>query len=71
VTAPARDGPDAPLPSATLTSPSANACTRSQWARGYQERFGIVHVDFNDANRTRTVKDSAHWLAAHFFRVSA
>lgn len=30
-----------------------------EWAEGYNERFGIVHVDF--ATQKRTVKDSAFW----------
>ncbi|KAG7204724.1 hypothetical protein KM043_005138 [Ampulex compressa] len=32
-----------------------------EWARGYSERFGIVHVDFKDPSRKRTLKKSAHW----------
>lgn len=32
-----------------------------EWAHGYSQRFGIVHVDFDD--QTRIVKDSGHWLA--------
>lgn len=30
-----------------------------EWERGYNERFGIVYVDFE--NLKRTVKDSAYW----------
>jgi beta-glucosidase len=30
-----------------------------EWAWGYSERFGIVHVDF--ATQQRTIKDSGHW----------
>ena len=32
-----------------------------EWARGYDERFGIVHCDF--ATFKRTPKDSARWYA--------
>jgi beta-glucosidase len=31
-----------------------------EWAQGYQERFGLIHVDF--ATQQRTLKDSAHWF---------
>jgi len=30
-----------------------------EWARGYRERFGLIHVDF--ATQKRILKDSAHW----------
>ncbi|WP_157246211.1 GH1 family beta-glucosidase [Nonomuraea typhae] len=33
-----------------------------EWAHGYGQRFGIVHVDF--ATQKRTPKDSALWYAA-------
>jgi beta-glucosidase len=33
-----------------------------EWAYGYSQRFGIVHVDFSDRQR-RTIKDSGHWYA--------
>lgn len=32
-----------------------------EWAEGYKERFGLVHVDF--ATQKRTMKDSAYWYA--------
>ena len=31
-----------------------------EWAKGYTERFGIVHVDYE--SQKRTWKDSAYWL---------
>ncbi len=33
-----------------------------EWAWGYSQRFGIVHVDYR--TQVRTPKASAHWLAA-------
>jgi beta-glucosidase len=33
-----------------------------EWAEGYAQRFGIVHVDFLNG-RKRTVKESGHWYA--------
>jgi beta-glucosidase len=33
-----------------------------EWAHGYSQRFGIVHVDY--ATQTRTPKQSARWLSA-------
>ena len=32
-----------------------------EWARGYSERFGLIHVDFQ--TQRRTVKDSARWYS--------
>jgi beta-glucosidase len=32
-----------------------------EWAEGYKDRFGLVHVDF--ATQKRTLKDSAYWYA--------
>ncbi|VVT27256.1 GH1 family beta-glucosidase [Hoeflea sp. EC-HK425] len=38
-----------------------------EWAEGYSQRFGIVHVDYE--TQTRTIKQSGHWyqslIAAH------
>jgi beta-glucosidase len=33
-----------------------------EWAQGYSQRFGIVHVDFANGQR-RTIKDSGLWYA--------
>ncbi len=30
-----------------------------EWAEGYKERFGLIHVDY--ATQERTLKDSAYW----------
>ncbi len=30
-----------------------------EWALGYSERFGLIHVDF--ANQKRIIKNSGHW----------
>ncbi|WP_351236939.1 GH1 family beta-glucosidase [Streptomyces sp. NPDC002133] len=44
-----------------------------EWARGYDQRFGIVRVDY--ATQQRTPKDSYHWyrelIAAHRARTHA
>jgi beta-glucosidase len=30
-----------------------------EWAHGYEERFGLIHVDY--ASQKRTLKESAYW----------
>ncbi|DBA77308.1 TPA: hypothetical protein ACH3X2_000830 [Trebouxia sp. C0005] len=37
-----------------------------EWAQGYSNTFGLVHVDYSSDNRARAPKDSLAWLAAHF-----
>jgi beta-glucosidase len=32
-----------------------------EWARGYSQRFGLVHVDFEN-QQVRTIKESGHWF---------
>ena len=32
-----------------------------EWAEGYEPRFGLVYVDFDDPHRKRTPKASFHW----------
>ncbi|XP_033217859.1 myrosinase 1-like isoform X2 [Belonocnema kinseyi] len=33
-----------------------------EWTEGYNAHFGLLQVDFNDARRKRTYKNSAHWF---------
>jgi beta-glucosidase len=33
-----------------------------EWAEGFSQRFGIVHVDFANGQK-RTIKESGHWYA--------
>ncbi|CEM31609.1 unnamed protein product [Vitrella brassicaformis CCMP3155] len=35
-----------------------------EWAEGFDERFGLTYVDFNDPERPRTAKRSAKYLGA-------
>jgi len=32
-----------------------------EWAQGYRQRFGLVHIDYETLQRTP--KDSFHWYA--------
>ena len=34
-----------------------------EWGSGYDEKFGIYHVDFSDPKRRRTAKASARFYA--------
>lgn len=36
-----------------------------EWAVGYTERFGLIHIDFTDPSRQRVWKQSAIWLKSH------
>lgn len=40
-----------------------------EWVSGFDQRFGLVHVDH--ATQLRTVKDSGHWYANHIARATA
>ena len=33
-----------------------------EWMHGYSEKFGLIQVDFEDPNRTRTPKASAAYF---------
>jgi beta-glucosidase len=37
-----------------------------EWAQGYSNRFGVVHVDF--ATQRRTLKDSGRWYRSQIAR---
>ncbi len=36
-----------------------SAMDNFEWAEGYKQRFGMIHVDYQ--TQVRTLKDSAHW----------
>ena len=40
-----------------------------EWAAGFEQRFGLVHVDYE--TQRRTPKDSYHWYAEHIARSRA
>ncbi len=39
-----------------------------EWARGYSQRFGIIHVDYK--TQKRIIKDSAYWFGDYIKSVS-
>ena len=41
-----------------------------EWRDGFSKRFGIVYIDLKDPKLTRYPKDTALWLAKHFFKSS-
>jgi beta-glucosidase/6-phospho-beta-glucosidase/beta-galactosidase len=38
-----------------------------EWSSGFLEVYGLIKVDFNSPNRTRTPKESANWLRKQTF----
>ena len=40
----------------------AAACYISSWINGYEKRYGLIYVDFNDPERKRTPKKSYYWF---------
>jgi len=38
-----------------------------EWAKGYSQRFGVIHVDFE--TQKRTIKDSAYWFSDYIKKV--
>ncbi len=37
-----------------------------EWAQGFSNTFGLVHVDFSSGTRVRAPKDSLAWRADYF-----
>jgi beta-glucosidase len=38
-----------------------------EWSKGYSQRFGVIHVDFE--TQKRTIKDSAYWFSDYIKKV--
>ena len=38
-----------------------------EWDRGFNERFGLIYIDFNSKEKTRKKKNSIIWLYQKFF----